>query len=191
MQSVSDSEARRRISGVCRGEGLGLVPRLLFLLRQGAKGGAVVNSQADLARALGVSRQAVSQGIKEGRLPKSTARDSLGSFRILDLEAAVKEWHENSSRPNEPEAETLENASATLKKWQAALAELKFREAAKEYVLGSEVFKERAEDYSAIRTRLLAIPSRARQALPHLVAADLAVLENLIGEALTELSEDR
>jgi phage terminase Nu1 subunit (DNA packaging protein) len=43
--------------------------------------------------------------------------------------------------------------------------------------------------FTACKTRLLAIPSRARQALPHLVAADLGVLEALIREALEDLVE--
>jgi phage terminase Nu1 subunit (DNA packaging protein) len=41
------------------------------------------------------------------------------------------------------------------------------------------------------RTRLLSIPSRAKQRLPHLSPSDLAVLDELIREALEELSGSR
>jgi hypothetical protein len=38
------------------------------------------------------------------------------------------------------------------------------------------------------RTTLLGLPTRARQRLPHLGAADLVVLEGLVREVLEELA---
>lgn len=42
----------------------------------------------------------------------------------------------------------------------------------------------------AARTRLLGVPSRAKQALPHLTTADLAALDRLIREALEQLADE-
>lgn len=86
-------------------------------------------------------------------------------------------------------AETIGSATQRLKAAQADLAELRFREAAGELVVARDVEQRLVTVFSACKTRLLAIPSRARQALPHLVTADLAVIEGLIREALEDLAE--
>jgi phage terminase Nu1 subunit (DNA packaging protein) len=41
------------------------------------------------------------------------------------------------------------------------------------------------------RTRLLGLPSRAKQRIPHLTAADVQELDALVREVLEELADDR
>ena len=100
----------------------------------------------------------------------------------LEADAPVKQFDDEG-------AETIGSATQRLKAAQADLAELKFREEAGKLVPARDVEMRLVTVFTACKTRLLAIPSRARQALPHLVAADLGVLESLIREALEDLAE--
>ena len=95
--------------------------------------------------------------------------------------------------PPEPgqQLESVASATERLKSAQADLAELKFAEAAGELVPAKDVETRLVNVFAACKTRLLAIPSRARQALPHLVAADLEQIEKLIREACEDLTEAR
>lgn len=85
-------------------------------------------------------------------------------------------------------AETVASATQRLKAAQADLAELKFKEAARELVPARDVEARLVSVFTSCKTRLLAIPSRARQALPHLTNADVASIETLVREALEELT---
>lgn len=99
-----------------------------------------------------------------------------------ELEPEAKQFDEDG-------AETIGSATQRLKAAQADLAELKFKEAAGELVPARDVEARLVNVFASCKTRLLAIPSRARQALPHLVTADMAVIEGLIREALEDLAE--
>lgn len=92
--------------------------------------------------------------------------------------------------PPEPE-DTVGDFQAARTRKEVALAdmaELKFREAAGELIPARDVERQLSGYLVNCKTRLLAIPSRAKQALPHLVAADLVVLEGLLRESLEELA---
>ncbi len=92
--------------------------------------------------------------------------------------------------PKEPEFDaTISGGAARQKHWAAKLAELKYKEAAGELVLAKDVEHRLTDVFSACRTRLLGVASRAKQTLPHLSVADIAQLDQLIREALEELSE--
>lgn len=84
------------------------------------------------------------------------------------------------------------NPAIRVKHWQAEIARLKFREAAGELVPASQVEAKLSKYIHACRAKLLALPSRAKQAMPHLELSDVATLEDLVGEALEDLivSED-
>ena len=45
------------------------------------------------------------------------------------------------------------------------------------------------EKFTAVRTRLLGLPTRIRQRLPHLTAEDVRIIDALIREALEELAD--
>lgn len=97
-----------------------------------------------------------------------------------------------ASQVGEPLDElSVATASARLKKWQADLAELKFREAARELLPARDVERRLVDVFSACKVRLLALPSRAKQALPHLSVSDLEELERIVREALEDLTETR
>ncbi len=164
----------------------------------------------DLANALGVSKMAVSRG--KHRLVKTLLRDQDGKVAgLTDLQAALAEWHANGDYTDAPHrapvltsapapaptpeptpdveaGEGLASAAARDKHWRAKLSELKFKEAAGELVPVVDVERRVADEAARAKTRLLAIPSRAKQAIPHLTAADLAIVEGLVREALEELA---
>lgn len=89
---------------------------------------------------------------------------------------------------DESGVETVASATQRLKAAQADLAELKFAEAAGELVPARDVEARMVSVFTSCKTRLLAIPSRARQALPHLSNADVTAIEALVREALEELT---
>ena len=51
-----------------------------------------------------------------------------------------------------------------------------------------QVEKAMADNYTIIRTKLLAVPTRARQRIPHLTPEEVAILDELQREALEELA---
>lgn len=154
-------------------------------------------------QALGISHTAVLKAIRSGRLRRSV-RDG----QVFDVDLARQELAENSDYTDAPQrvaalapAETdgpegtgpggkptLADAALTEKFWKAKHAELKFKQEARELVPAAEVEDKVAGKIIACRSRLLGIPSRARQALPQLTVADLAVLEEIVREALEELA---
>ncbi|MFZ5446993.1 MAG: hypothetical protein ACOZQL_43855 [Myxococcota bacterium] len=54
-----------------------------------------------------------------------------------------------------------------------------------------DVERRLADVFAAARAHLLALPSRAKQALPHLTAKDLEALDEIVREALTELADGK
>lgn len=91
--------------------------------------------------------------------------------------------------PDEPEGgEDYQSAHTRKERALADTAEMNFRKNAGELVPAADVENQLTSYLSACKTRLLAIPSRAKQALPHLTPADLVVLEGLVREALEELA---
>jgi len=97
----------------------------------------------------------------------------------------------DSPPPPEPEEEPpsdLLAANLRHKNAQADLAELKFKEAAAELIPAKDVERQLVGYLTSCKTQLLAIPSRARQALPHLASTDCDVIERLVREALEQLA---
>jgi hypothetical protein len=86
------------------------------------------------------------------------------------------------------EGMTLSEASAAEKLWKARMAELQYREKAGELVNAKDVSMRLEGVFTTCRTRLLGVPSRARQAIPSLTVADITALEDLVREALEELA---
>lgn len=165
-------------------------------------------TQSAYAKRRGVSAMAVSLAIKSGRLAMSVVKDDRGVPKIADPDLADQEWDANSDYTDAPqhdrsgerasgererdsdEPSDLADAAAEQKFWQSKLAQLKFRQAAKELIEASDVEERMSADYRSVRTKLLGLPSRARQQLPHLTLEDLTVLESLVREALEAIAAD-
>lgn len=175
-------------------------------------------SCAAYAKRRGVTAMAVSAAIRKGRLKESVRRNRAGVPKITDPELADREWDANTdltraptyvkeragkrdaapapqNRGGRPPAKddgdktpSLSDAAAAEKHWRAKLAELQYREKAGELVEVKEVAAKLVDVFTQCKTKLLGIPSRARQQLPHLTAADVGTLEELVREALEELA---
>jgi hypothetical protein len=160
----------------------------------------------------GVSHVAVQRAVKLGRLRASIVRDAEGRFLgIRDPELADREWAANTDYTDAPQLSpappapvhrvqvdappsdseddgSLLHATRREKMAKAKLAELKLAQESGELVPVRDVERKVRDEYAAVKVRLLGIPSRARQALPHLSLADIAAIEALVREALEELA---
>lgn len=155
------------------------------------------------AKRRGVSVMTISRACKKGRLRECVVRDASGkAIGISDPELADREWEKNSDYTDAPqrapktsspagEEVSMSDAAAREKHWKALLAETKYKREAGELVPAAEVEERVRDDYAQVRTKLLGIPSRARQSLPHLTVGDLAVIESLVRESLEELAGDQ
>lgn len=152
-------------------------------------------SVSSYAKHRGDTRQAVEKAIKTGRLQKSLTRDAKGRSWI-NPELADQEWAQNTDYTDAPQRapeavesdDSIAGASAREKHWRAKLAELKFKEAAGELVSAKEVERKWSDVLTTVKTRLLGIPTRAKQQCPELTVGTIAKLDDLIRETLQELS---
>ncbi len=157
------------------------------------------------ARHRGCSRQAVSRAWKAGRLQASVALID-GRPTIPDFDRADLEWAENSDYRRQParidgdslegdegddQAEPYAGAAAREKHWRAELAELQYKQRAGELVNAAEMATEMANTFSTVRSKLLGLPSKAKQALPHLTLEDLATLDDIVREALEAIATEQ
>jgi hypothetical protein len=163
------------------------------------KGGALsVNAYA---RRRGVSHTAVQQRILAGSLPTS-ARQIKGRWVIVDPDRADAEWDAHTRPwvspdaeppaapgPGRPPPSALADATLRERRARAWAMELEIARKTRELVPAREVDLRWSALVVGARTAMLGLPSRARQRLPHLTAADLTVLDALIREALEELAQ--
>lgn len=166
------------------------------------------------AKRRGVSATAVSLAIKAGRLVACVVRDANGQPKIGDPFMADREWAANTDLSGAPtyvrersertappvtfevpedstahEGMSMSEANAVHAVWKAKTAEMVFREKAGELVDLREISDQFATRISAARTKLLGIPSRAKQQIPTLSLADIALLEDLVREALEDVAQ--
>jgi phage terminase Nu1 subunit (DNA packaging protein) len=158
----------------------------------------------------GGSLQAVQRAVQARRVTVAMVD---GVKRIPDPEAADREWAENTDRSRAPgwvkdwaddveggqdddgqdddgKASSLSTASAREKHWKAELAELNYKQRAGELVNAADVAAEYADFCSTVRTKVLGVPSRMKQAHADLTLAHLATLDELLREALAELARE-
>jgi hypothetical protein len=161
-------------------------------------------NQTEYAKRRGVSKMTISRAVDRGRLVNSVVRDPGGKFLGILPTLADQEWAANSDYTDAPQRApgadsdpemgsesdaTMGAVSVKEKYWKAKLAELKFKEAAAELIPARDVERKLVDVFTSCKTRLLGIPSRAKQALPHLTVADIGALDVLIREALEELAD--
>lgn len=145
------------------------------------------------AKRRGVSVKAVSKAVKAGRLKESVGKDRAGRPSIVDADLADVEWEANSDPSTAPatlKTGSFQAARTRRESLLAETAELKLRRMRGELVEASEVERHLVDVFTRCRTKLLAIPSRARQQLPHLTAGDVGMIERLVREALEDLADE-
>ena len=145
----------------------------------------------------GGSLAAVQKAIDVGRLSRSVARDAKGRPSITGAAAADGEWGATTRGEREPPhavpplaPSPLAESRARREAAEAAMAEIELAKERGEVVNAAEVKAAWVTMITASRNKLLGIPSRAKQQLPHLTHADIATIDGLIREALEDLAHE-
>lgn len=173
-------------------------------------------TKAEAGRALGVTRQAVYKAVKEGRLPVVRTRDGQ---ELINSETLRDEWAANTMQkvgvgPKPPMGERAfpvarprrdgsladpepgdavpdyNESRARTEHLKAELLELERKEKEGLLVRVSDVQAKWAEVITISRTKVLGIPSKAKQRIPDLTQDQVVVLEDIVREALEELAEE-
>jgi len=125
----------------------------------------------------------------------TSAKKIKGRWVIVDVELANAEW-DSHTRPyvaagagknGQVPPTALADATLRERKARAWSIELDIARRTRELVPRREVELRWSGLVVAVRTKLLGVPSRYKQRVPHATVADLGVLEALIREALEEL----
>lgn len=141
---------------------------------------------ADLCDLLDISPAALTDLKKRG-LAVHLAHDT------YDLRATVRAYtaHLRSTAARwggEDQAESLASARARLAKEKADEAARRNAVARNELIEAEEVLRGWTEILRQVRSRILAVPSRIRSALPQLDAADVNAIDRELRTALEELA---
>lgn len=139
---------------------------------------------------LGVREGVVRKAIKNGRLERSLGQNAHGQAVIVDLALAEQEWTANrtGAKRKGPDLLTIAEERKRLLRAQARRAEIANRRTTGVLIPARAAEIRYATMVVTAKTKLRGIPSRAKSRLPHLTVADLAVLAELIDEALEELA---
>lgn len=156
------------------------------------------------AKLRGVSPEAVSKAVSTGRLRDSVAIVD-GQPKIADADMADREWGSNTLQRIDPgqapardprdtqeylaNRTRREGAAARRETAQAELAELELGERKGELIAIEQARRDVMEKFTLVRTRLLGVPSRFAQRAPHLAAEAVPMMDELLREALDELSD--
>jgi hypothetical protein len=169
------------------------------------------------AKRRGVSAEAVSKAIMSGRLRESVVMVG-GQPKIRDVDLADREWGANTRPrvdlppPREPGA-PIETGAADggelgpvpdYNEWRARreqqaarreaaladLAEIERDEKLETLVDAEEAKRDVIELFTIVKTKVLGVPSRVGQRLPHLAAEIVPVIDALLRETLEELATE-
>jgi phage terminase Nu1 subunit (DNA packaging protein) len=141
-------------------------------------------SAAALAELVGCSDRNIRDLTKRGILT------AVGKNRY-DMAASVKAYCAHLRRLAEGRGGEAAIATGTLARARLGLVEAKNARLRGSLLDCEAVEREWSGILSGIRARLLAVPSRAAQRLPHLGAHDVGEIDREIRVALQELGEDR
>jgi len=171
-------------------------------------------TRAEAARALGVTSEAVYAAVKQGRLSTITAKDG----RVMvNSETMREEWAKNTQKrigrgpkPSAPEPKPLrpreervpqgritrtvesipeyEESRARTEHLKAELLELERKQKEALLVPAAEIEAKWVEIVTQARTKMLGIPTKAKQRIPDLDTDAMSVLEDIVRETLEDLS---
>lgn len=166
-------------------------------------------TRAEAARAMGVTPEAVYAAVKAGRLPVVRTADGR---ELVNSETMREHWAKNTQRrigrgPKPPAgqkafpaarprmAKTEESipdydeSRARTEHLKAELLELDRKQKEGVLVKAEEVELKWVEIVTLARTKILGIPTKAKQRIPDLDTEAVTVLEDIVRETLEDLSE--
>ena len=163
-------------------------------------------TRVEAAKLLGVTKEAVYNAIKKGRI---TSYPGKKGVPMLDADTLVKDWNRNTQRPvsvkipdkppadRKPEARMsrtqeyipdYDESRARTEYLKAELLELDRQTKAGKLVPVDEVEAKWIEVITLARGKMLGIPSKAKQRIPDLDSAAMACLEDIVRETLEDLA---
>lgn len=172
-------------------------------------------TRAEAARALGVTSEAVYAAIRQGRLSTTTSKDG----RVMvNSDTMREEWAKNTQKrigrgpkppgtppkPLRPREERVnqgrisrtiesipeyEESRARTEHLKAELLELERKQKEALLVPAAEIEAKWVEIVTQARTKVLGIPTKAKQRIPDLDADAMAALDDIVRETLEDLSE--
>lgn len=144
-------------------------------------------SAAEFADLVGIGERAVRELARKGIVPRTP--EGLYPLRASVLGYCASMRAAATGRLGELDGSTsgLTIQRKRLVREQADRAELVNQQMRGELVPAAEVEAEWARIATALRARLLALPSRVHQRLAHLTPAELATIDREVRDALTEL----
>ena len=158
-------------------------------------------SFADLAKLKNVSRSAVSQkkraGILNGAIVNVNGKDVLNKDEALrlwetnmvpHLSQLTKVEGDNRKTTNTEEIPDFNTSRSKREAMMARLAEIDVEEREKLLVSAAEVKSSWAQIISLARTKVLGIPSKAKQRIPDLDTSAMTCLEDIVRESLEDLA---
>jgi phage terminase Nu1 subunit (DNA packaging protein) len=159
-------------------------------------------SMRQYAKLRGVSAESVSKAVKSGRI--STTPDKSGKQRI-DPVVADREWARRSDPskmratapvvmppedlPDEEQSLDYFKEKAKSEHYKAKLSKLEFEEKSGKLVEAEKVQNQWVSVASIVRTKVLGIPSKARQRIPEITPDQYAMLEVIVRETLEDLAD--
>jgi phage terminase Nu1 subunit (DNA packaging protein) len=151
-------------------------------------------SLSGYARHRGCHPHAVEQAIQDGRLSTRAAAKEPGGRRWrIDVALSDKEWaaltgEQGPGGAADIDRDAVVEARVRRQLAQAEIAELDLAERRGELVSARDVETRIRDVFAHCRNRLLGVPSRARQRDPAITVGQIRLIEELIREALEELS---
>ncbi len=167
-------------------------------------------TQAEFAALKGVSAQAVGQAIRDGRLEKCLVYEKGKNKPRINPVIAAKEWEQNTDHSKrtvgadlrvkppttadglDPEpakgGNVLYQSRMMYEAYRARTAKLEYEKAAGKLVDADAVKSTWVKIVTDAKTKIMALPSKAKSNIPHLTTADVATLERLVREALEDIS---
>jgi phage terminase Nu1 subunit (DNA packaging protein) len=158
--------------------------------RQGcdmAKGTEGTKTGSEFCEMTGLSRQRLSRFVKVGALP----RNADGTFpHPAALHSLIEHLSETAAGRGGGSAQAdLAKERAALARAQREAVELKNSAARGDLVSAELVGRRWGDMCSLIRSRILGIPSNLPSLIPHLTRAELAIIDDELRGALTELAD--
>ena len=158
-------------------------------------------TKADAARALGVHPSAISNALRDGRLVPVTGPDGK---EMINGETLREDWKQNTRARMRPvnvrtKSQPLSRASSDVPDYnesrartehlKAELLELEGAEKEGELVRADEVAKKWGEVVAIARTKVMGIPTKAKQRIPEIPDDAFQALEEIVREALEDLAD--
>ena len=166
-------------------------------------------TRSEAARALGVTPEAVYAAVKTGRLPVVRTADGR---ELVNSETMREHWAKNTQRrigrrpkpaagqkafpaarprmaKTEESIPDYDESRARTEHLKAELLELDRKQKEGVLVKAEEVELKWVEIVTLARTKILGIPTKAKQRIPDLDTEAVTVLEDIVRETLEDLSE--